>query len=371
MRSADAPPVEVVQLLGDIDDIVSRADNEDLRTTASRRFAMLMVRGSGHGDIIDFGAAAKTDEARQLGAYRRAKFLTATTAPFAEVQRFNEQLPPATDERVEEAVFVLHGIRDLGRWSADFEAAIQARFPERRGRLAVVSPRYGYFGMGPFLFEDVRDRYVRWFMDEYTEALARWPNLQPEGIRFFGHSNGTYVVAKALETYPSMRIERVVFAGSVVPRRYDWAALGDRVGRVRNYVGTADWVVALFPRLFELWPLRLLGNDLGSAGFNGFVDESRVDNVRFVAGQHSAFASRVDEIVDFLLAPGEPKPALREARGTAARLMDFAPLVFAVWAALAAAVLALGARIVGASPVPGWPVLLAYGLLVLAVLRTV
>jgi pimeloyl-ACP methyl ester carboxylesterase len=382
VRSDQAPPIEVVQMLGDIDDVVSREDDEDLRVMASRRFVQLSVRGTGHGDIVEFGAGAKpgTDEA-ELGVYRRNKFLVAATEPFEKVRLLNEAQAYTTDPAITEVVFVLHGIRDLGRWSANFESAIDRIYPGRRAHLQIVSSRYGYFGMGPFLFEDVRNRYVRWFMDEYTETLARYPNLKPEGIRFFGHSNGTYILAEALRQYQAMEIERVVFAGSVVPKAYDWGALTvqdpaavkprPRVQAVRNYVGTEDWVVALFPRLFELPVASWLHNQIGSAGFNGFDDEQRVDNVRFVHGAHSAFESRVDEIVRFLLDAGSPAAAKKDERSAFGHVLSAWPTVLAVWALIIFVVLGLGTRVVGAAPSPGWPALLAYALLLTAVLRTV
>lgn len=372
-------PVEVVQLLGDIDDVVGREDNEDLRVIASKRFAQMHVRGTNHGDIVNFGGEAEPCSAeRALGTYRRDKLVTAATAPFETVLTFNEALPHTPDESITDIVFVLHGIRDLGRWSAEFESAIDRLYPGRRDHLRVVSSRYGYFGMGPFLFEDVRNRYVRWFMDQYTETLARYPSVKPGKIRFFGHSNGTYLVAEALAEYQAMEFDRVVFAGSVVPRAYPWSPLmtsqaagkEPRVRAMRNYVGTEDWVVALFPRLFELPVVSLLGNSIGSAGFNGF-DDPKVDNVRFVKGTHSAFESRVDEIVTFLLDPAVPATAKHENRGTVGHVLSAWPVVVLVWALLALIVLALGARVVGASSVPVWPALLVYLLVVTAILRTV
>ena len=364
--------LEVVQLLGDIDEIVSREDNEDLRVISSARFALLRVRGTGHADIIDLGLAKRANaEKRELGEYRKQKLMLAATGDFNEVRLHNEAQLPKPNEAITELVFVLHGIRDLGRWSARFETEIRRQFPARREQLAIVSSRYGYLGMGPFLFPGVREKYVRWFMDEYTEALARYPHVKPENIRFFGHSNGSYILAKALERYASMKIDRVVFAGSVVPRNYAWAERSAQVNRVRNYVGTQDWVVALFPRLFELPLVRLLHNDLGSAGFNGF-DACMVDNVRFVKGEHSAFEDRVGEIVDFLLRPDAPPPARKEDRDTwLGEALSWSPTVLTVWAFLLALVVYLGARVVSASPSPTWPVLLLYALLVLGVLRTV
>lgn len=377
IRDPSTLPIEVVQLLGDIDDVVSREDNEDLRVIASNHFVQLIVRGTGHGDIVNFGlGAAKGTEERQLGDYRKEKTFFAATADFAKLQAINDVQPFTTNDRVTELVFVLHGIRDLGRWSAKFEQSIAARYPEERARMAMVSPRYGYFGMGPFLFEGVRKRYVRWFMDEYTEALARYPNVDPRKVRFFGHSNGTYLLADALLNYKAMKIDRIVFAGSVVPKSYEWSKLTEplserqqgRVSAIRNYVGTEDWVVALFPRLFELPVASWLGNAIGSAGFNGF-DDKVVDNVRFVHGQHSAYDDRVDEIVDYLMGSNAPVP--QEKRSLSGDILSMWPTVIIVWLLLIFVVVGLGTRVVAASAQPAWPALLLYIGLVVMILRTV
>ena len=195
-------------------------------------------------------------------------------------------------------VFVVHGIRDLGRWSAGFETKLLANFSTQRDKPAanekirIASVRYGYFGMGPFIIQPNRQKYVRWFMDEYTETIARYPKAKR--IDFIGHSNGTYLLASALEHYRSLKLRRVVFAGSVVRRDYDWELIKKRnqFKRAQNYVADDDWVVALFPRFFEQWMTRPLKNDLGSTGFNGF-DSKEVQNVEYLKGQHSAFLSEI------------------------------------------------------------------------------
>ncbi|HEX2545053.1 MAG TPA: alpha/beta hydrolase [Ramlibacter sp.] len=372
--------IEVVQLLGDIDDFVHREDNEDLRASAVGRFALVRVRGTGHADIIQFNHDSHDTDAAALGRYRQSKLILAATAPFEEVLTHNEELPPPVNDNVRDIVFVLHGIRDLGRWSSQFETDLRARYPQRADNLLMVSPRYGYLGMGPFLFESVRRRYVRWFMDEYTETLARYPQVKPENIRFFGHSNGTYLLADALQQYRSMRVGHVVLAGTVVRSGYPWSGLGERVGAIRNYVGTHDWVVALFPRFFDLPGVRALRNPLGGGGFHGF-DDCKVQNV-MVAGAHGAFDGHEQEILDFLMAaPAAIAPAAaacegkkagwKEARSIAAKLLGTIPVVLATWAFLVALVAYIGWRVVGAAAAPNWPMLLVFALLVITVLRTV
>src|SRR5206468_4067540 len=108
-----------------------------------------------------------------------------------------------------------HGIRDVGNWTTDFDAQLNAAFGSKGDTVRVLRPGYGYFPMGPFLLFTDRQKYVRWFMDEYTEALARYPNADGN-VHFIGHSNGTYVLASALSQYKTLEVNRVAFAGSVV-----------------------------------------------------------------------------------------------------------------------------------------------------------
>jgi alpha-beta hydrolase superfamily lysophospholipase len=369
--------IEVVQLLGDIDNIVSRDDSEDLRIMASKKYAFLLVRGTGHGDIIDLDDS-------QLGAYRRNKLILAATARFETVLEENEEQPFTTQSEITSVVFVLHGIRDLGKWSSEFETEIRSKAAEPK-HVAIVSPRYGYLGMGPFLLPSVREHYVRWFMDQYTETLARYPGVHSSDIYFFGHSNGAYLLTKALEQYSAMRINRVVLAGSVVPRDYDWQSIMEKkipqVEQVRNYVGTEDWVVALFPRLFELRPFLWLENELGSSGFNGFdagggcepdrvTRVKAVTNVCYVKGEHSAFEGRVTEIVDFLLAR-EPSKAVQVDRPTLGWALDSRVTVWFTWLLITSVIVWIGFRVVLAAPSPSWVVLVLYALLVLRTLQTI
>ncbi len=270
------PGPEVVQLLGDIDDLVSDEDNKDVAAVQVNRFAWLRVRGTGHASIVEVAQPpdpapppdqidllAKGAFGKALREYRGAKLLLAATRPFADVLAASEKQTFAPNPAVTDVVFVLHGIRDLGTWSSLLEEELHARFSAQNAassavpsggqprKLAVVAARYGYFGMGPFVLHVRREKFVRWFMDSYTETLARYPSH--ENVHFFGHSNGTYLLAAGLARYDQMKVEHVAFAGSVVPATYEW---GDRFKRgqataVRNYVASDDWVVALFPRFFE------------------------------------------------------------------------------------------------------------------------
>lgn len=385
-RSDSGNKLETVQLLGDIDEIVSADDNADLRVSGQGdKFVWLKVRGTGHGDILNI---SETKE--DLGEYRLDKFISAIDQPLDSLRWRSEEQPYTTDADVTHIIFVMHGIRDLGEWSSRFETDLQARVrllpPDcngRREKLAIASVRYGYFGMGQFLLRRDRQKYVRWFMDQYTETLARYPKA--DKIDFIGHSNGTYLLGGALANYPSMKVRRVVLGGSVLPQDYDWKSVfaKQQVELVRNYVADDDWVVALFPRFFEPPPMRWLQNDIGSAGFNGFAAgdagpaRQPVDNVKFIQGQHAAFLMQLDSIVDFLIPrPGAPDPVFVAPGAAPERTSPVLSWVskwatWILWGLIAFALVWMGSRVSGAAGHLSAVALVFYLFLVFQVLRWV
>jgi hypothetical protein len=133
-------------------------------------------------------------------------------------------------------------------------------------------------------------------MDQYVLLRALYPNAR---FSYVGHSNGTYLLARALLCYPAAKFHHVVFAGSVVRCDYPWnRLLPDRKGnipgqvdKVLNYVATGDWVVALFAKALQ--PFVTLF-DIGSAGYDGF-DAYRapgrhgdLHEAKFIVGTHEA-----------------------------------------------------------------------------------
>ncbi len=299
--------------------------------------------GTGHQDIVQIALPPDkaSETTKSIIEHRRQKIEDALTK--WNPKPINEVQAPNTD--VLQVVFVVHGIRDYGRWSAPFRKAL-----EGVPNTVVISPRYGYFGMGPFLFGSEREKFVKWFMDEVTEAKALYPKATR--FDFVGHSNGTYLLARALQQYESLELSTVVFAGSVVNRGYEWNVYKEQ-GRVKNILnikGDRDWVVALFPELFEfirLLPRRLSGMwgpaswssttsglstamaglsnkldwyltesnqtsqfelPIGSGGFCGFEQVSD-DNELKIKGAHSAFTKIIPQISDYVKDPNMAKNA--------------------------------------------------------------
>jgi predicted esterase len=371
------PPV--IQLLGTIDDTVNAEDSRDV--SVSRDFIWIVVENTGHTSLVDFSDPNQ-------GKYRKEQFLLAMDPDpgrIEAIRKKTEEPPFPQDLTVKRVVFVLHGIRDMGHWATEFQAPLEAAYKRAHagaGDTIRVEPvSYGYFGMGPFLLHGDRHRYVRWFMDQYTEALAKYPNADGQ-IDFVGHSNGTYVLARSLQDYRTLRVNHVVFAGSVVRRDYDWDAPLRRgqVKRVENYLASSDWVVALFPHFFELPLISTVFsvNDIGGAGFHGFLKRGgEVREVGYVEGAHGAAldSRNIPSIVGFLMDDPRPPDLAPKANGQSGLLLAFSNVCWLVWIVFVAAIVTLGYFIAlfgaGWTPVPAVWWVIFYMVIVWGLLYTV
>jgi pimeloyl-ACP methyl ester carboxylesterase len=337
-RKKDRPNLIVVQLLGAVDDVVAPDDsvdyavdtndendsNEDAHSSVHRSYFYLEVPRSGHKDIIklvipdlpdvppqdwtapspeQLSELSRTASRRLSGILRYIEFWHALKDSPAVLRKravrrsqMSDSLPPAPDRDVTDVVFVIHGIRDKGFWTQKVARAIKEKAAAGRDKIIDDEPKkmnvrsvttsYGYFAMAPFVLWWIRKGKAEWLMDQYTEARAHYPEAR---FSYVGHSNGTYLVARALKDYPAARFRRIVLAGSVVRRDYRWMELIDkgRVEKVLNYVATGDWVVGWFTNGMQL--IRIL--DLGGAGHVGFREASPdgpVHQVCYIKGAHGA-----------------------------------------------------------------------------------
>lgn len=317
-----------IQLLGDIDDVVSDSDNIDLQSGS--QFVYLNVLDTGHEDVVKFQGPK--------GQHRRRKFceaLLTDTEKLKSEYTISEKQKPAND--VQQVVFIMHGIRDLGDWTDRLASRILQEAQTMHRKLVIVTSGYGYFPMGKFLLVGERQKNVRWFMDQYTEALAKYPNAS---IEFVGHSNGTYLLAGALTHYQASSFDRVVFAGTVVRRDFEWDRMiaQGRISAIRSYIATADWVVGIFPHAFEYLPRFLKSADIGSGGFLGFENfEAKRNEARFISGSHGAAITEDNfgPITEFILT-GEPQdiPAPLKRSRQAGFVLLLARLCWLVWLVL-------------------------------------
>lgn len=341
-----------IQLLGSRDDMVAPEDNVDL--VSGGDFFYLDVPYSGHGDIIELDDPTH-------GRERREAFLEALTASREDLERAavvpSDERFTAPDLSVTNVLFVIHGIRDVGYWTHKIARRVKQRAGAELSQWATETSSYGYFPLLPFIFPWYRRKKVEWLMDQYTEALARYPNAS---FHYIGHSNGTYLLAKALELYPCCRFKHIVFAGSVVRRQYDWRrflkANPARVHAILNFVATRDWVVAFFPKFFQFFGLQ----DVGSAGHDGFAQREepgvRIYGLGYVSGGHSAAIREPvwDVIADFVLR-GEPSvaeiPGQRRRRAFLVWIFGLCPPI--VWAGIAYTIWLIGTGVAFAAAATG------------------
>ncbi len=377
----------VVQLLGSIDDIVGPEDSLDLVTGSRFRYLdvartshleILFMERRGVGEGLSEEERAKAESDAEAREHRRGRFVLALLGSVEaieeeEVRPWELEVPDADElarrEAVEHVIFVVHGIRDDGHWTDKVARRIWERnkVRERPERIEKMVDSYGYFGMGPFLLPGARWKKVGWLMERYLKMRSLYPNAR---FSYIGHSHGTYVVAKALETYELCRFDNVVFAGSIVREEYDWAKLigtkkdtgepavvgsanrgGEQgepkrqVKKVLNMTATGDWVVASFPRFLGLYNLQ----DLGGAGHAGFtqVEHPDVHTVRYVKGGHGAGKEEPlwDGIADFVLdridgAPEVPKEQWKERHAGLAAFLGWGNVLLWVTIVLLLLVLA-------------------------------
>jgi hypothetical protein len=380
-----------IQLLGSIDDMVSPRDNVDL--VAGRDFIYLDVPYSGHKSIVELDdPTVPPGGTLSVGAIREAAIGRAVALSVKELKK-SAVIPDDSDnlvgkhDRVDQVVFVIHGIRDAGYWTHKIARAIRGAAPNDSKLIATETSSYGYFPMLPFLFSLQRRKKVEWLMDQYAEAIALYPNAK--AFHFVGHSNGTYCLIEALRHYPCCQFSRVVLAGCVGRSDLDWerflrstqgkadARRYGRVDQVLNFVATDDIIVAAFPRLFETWlPIQRLGG----AGHIGFtkVPKDGVTNLRYVRGGHAAGLAEPlwPDIASFVLTGQvRPLPAQMKGEQRTARAWVFGWLPFLLWGLAIFAVWQLGRAVLAASSWlgdlagAGWLAPVAMTLFVLGVIR--
>lgn len=362
VREANPDPPVTIQLLGDVDDIVAEDDNVDVESGAN--FIYREVRGTGHSNVIRFDGGA--------GRYRSEQFLYALTTPQSALKSVKRRrIEP--DYEVQVVAFVMHGIRDFGFWTSKVGTRITEVANSKGIKAKHITSSYGYFPLIAFLVQPERQKNVRWFMDQYTEALAKYPKA---GISFVGHSNGSYLLASALERYAACSFQQAVFAGSVVYRAFPWDQMINekRVLAIQNYVATKDWVVAIFPKFFEFFHR----SDIGSAGHDGFTaHEGQRHQVVFIRGSHSAalVEANFDAIAHYVLGDIKSRPPLRLVATEQAKwLVVASKLCWIIWLFLFCVALApVGLSYLGYWPTGahGYTSIIAWLVFLYALLRTI
>jgi pimeloyl-ACP methyl ester carboxylesterase len=167
-------------------------------------------------------------------------------------------------------VVSLHGIRTHGAWQDALSLHLT------RSGFDYAPWKYGFFKAISLVNPLARQRQVEWILERYT----RLTETTKGPISIIAHSFGTYVVAEAMIQYPSIKFDKIILCGSIVPCDYDWSKIiGDRgqasfvlnqYGRKDFWVRIAQWVIA----------------DAGPSGYRGFSDNA---NERVVQQRSRSF----------------------------------------------------------------------------------
>ncbi|WP_438854351.1 esterase/lipase family protein [Agromyces sp. M3QZ16-3] len=350
-RRLESKP-KVVQVLGTSDRLVTHEDILDLRFMPNS--TVYEIPGADHPGLI-----AIDDAPSPSRRYEQVK--TAILGRADEAVDDEKQLDPSP------TAFILHGIRAsaLGTWVEDLATAY--RDAAASDSALVVSPDTGYFTAMEFALPGTRRRKVHEFLKLYGDAYA---TRDPDLFVFAGHSNGTYMMARALDRVPSMRFRRIFLAGTVLPRRFDWQRRFDQrqigywdedgawsPGTIRNDRATRDVPVGMLCS----WLSGLGSADVGTAGVSGFENVSSVtiDQSRTFVGGHGAALAKPAQLVDVAgYLAGSTPPASAGPSADLPRMGTTSPL-------FARASRAIGLRIVAWGAITGAGVLAGRGLVAL------
>jgi len=278
--SGNAPTI--VQILGNNDGIVTRADSVDLDQFP--KAFHLSIADAPHR-LLHRLEKAPDPEAR-YAIFKMALLKN-------HMENADVRIPSEGKQRI---VFVLHGIRAANRdWVHDAEKVIRQQMGNDT---EVVTPGYGYLSALEFAIPVLHQRPIQRFQNLYSDYLATSPGAD---FYFLGHSNGTYILGQSLKDLEGMRFKHIALAGSVLPRDFPWRQLwkNGQFVALRNDQSNHDVPVGILCN-----GLRGLGRrDVGVGGFEGFNDkDNHIQQYSFHRGGHSAALeeNNLQSMVEFL-----------------------------------------------------------------------
>lgn len=161
---------------------------------------------------------------------------------------------PATANR--RLVILVHGIRTRAEWQGRIRALLEAR-----PGTVVEALGYGYFDVLRFICPFfTRSAPVKEITEKVRGAL-HYHRAQFDEVVIVGHSFASYILGEMLRADPTLKIDRVLLCGSVLPRNYRWQQLPNRPKEILNEVGSKD-----------IWPIlaHSVTWGYGSSGTFGF-----------------------------------------------------------------------------------------------------
>lgn len=158
---------------------------------------------------------------------------------------------------MKKVVISLHGIRTRGVWQKEL-------VPVLANNGLIPHPLdYGFFPASFLLFPIFRRQKIDWLRNE-CERIATAEGVNRVSI--VAHSLGSLIVAEMLAKYETIKVDKVIFAGSIVKRDYNVMHLleSGQINLIENNFGNKD----IWPKIAQKVVIGA-----GSAGANGFLQE--------------------------------------------------------------------------------------------------
>lgn len=177
------------------------------------------------------------------------------------------------------AAITVHGIRTFGQWQERLKHIVHAE----ADFIKFHTYKYGYFAVLFFAIPYFQNKEVC----KLQRALVRLFESQPsKRFIIFGHSFGTFLIAKALarisESGTIFNIKAIVLSGSVLKSDHDWDFLDKHPDlTLINECGNGDGILCLSEAFIPMTGMA------GRTGFYGFSSDSFIN--RYYYGGHSLY----------------------------------------------------------------------------------
>jgi pimeloyl-ACP methyl ester carboxylesterase len=165
------------------------------------------------------------------------------------------------------SVVLLHGVNSTGEWYDEAVAALRPHFNvlpfgyaefAKRGFFHIFENRFRFWPE-KWKPEGKETRTVMKLTQDFSKASrhGRTPHV-------IAHSFGTFLTAFLVRKHPFLQLDRIVFCGSPLSRRFKWEAVRKQVTAILNEFSESDGAATLadYSRFF----LR----GIGGAGHRGF-----------------------------------------------------------------------------------------------------
>ena len=169
----------------------------------------------------------------------------------------------------------VHGLNTTGPWQKHITPILSDHM------LKCVPVDYGFNTLRAIRPRKLLSRAVDAFITDYERHAD---SEVPVGA--IGHSFGTLVLGYALSAYRDLQVKRIILAGSILKRAFDWESLieAGQVEDVLNEVSRNDYVVRFCPLLHLLSFFSL---PIGLSGSHGFSARVRQVQNRWHSAGHS------------------------------------------------------------------------------------